>query len=395
MTRIAAVALAMLAIGCQKENPDFCLTHPGVDGCPLGDGDPDGPPMMCDTTCANPAQFECVDHVCVSKCFGPGKFEICLDKLPAAGALTLPSTIDTADAGMCDGAPMWPNVTTAPDVCVIAAASITIDQKVDVQGARPLVLVGTTDITIAAAGELDAASHIGGKAGPNASPADCVAGTPPQNIGNFGGGGGGGSFVDLGGGGGGGDGTTSAGGMPGAALALPETLRGGCRGQDGGAGTSNPGQKGNGGGAVYVVAKTKIQLDGKINASGAGASGGQSSQAGGGGGGAGGMIVVSAAMVVGNGVLMANGGGGGAGFGNSVGNAGKDPDFADATANAAGGGGAAGGGTGGVGAAQSGAGAGTNSGASKGGGGGGGGAGLIYAPAVGGATVSPVPKNLP
>src|SRR5262245_23877197 len=100
MTRITvAIGLALL-VGCQKENPEFCATHPGEQGCP-SDGGSDGPPPECDpAACPDPATQQCVNHACLSRCFGDAKFRFCVDALPTA-EVTLPATLDTGAATEC------------------------------------------------------------------------------------------------------------------------------------------------------------------------------------------------------------------------------------------------------------------------------------------------------
>jgi hypothetical protein len=151
---------------------------------------------------------------------------------------------------------------------------------------------------------------------------------------------------------------------------------------------------GHGGGAVFLIAGTKIDIQGGINAAGEGGTPGIKNSAGGGGGGAGGMIGFDAPMITANSLILANGGGGAEGSGTATvaGAPGNDPTTILA---AAGGventvqGGDGGNGSAGL-AGGSGA-AGTSG--TGGGGGGGGGAGLIKAPADAtlGANVSPAP----
>src|SRR5262249_36553321 len=127
-------------------------------------------------------------------------------------------------------------------VCVIAATSIEIDTIVTAQGNRPLVLIATGSLHVAASGIVDVASHHNGQKGAGQGNFPCDIGQNPNQAG----GGQGGSFG--GDGGNGGDGT-GQGGRAGATM-IPTTLRAGCDGQDGGgAGGSN----GNGGGAVYLI----------------------------------------------------------------------------------------------------------------------------------------------
>ena len=392
MTRITvAIGLALL-VGCQKENPEFCATHPGQQDCPDGDGGPDGPPPQCDpAACPDPTTQECVNHVCVSRCFGSGKLELCLDALPTA-PVTLPASLDTTSAAECAQAqPTWPNAGAAPQVCVVAGVTVSAPTAVNVTGTRPLVIVSLAAIDVGAA--IDAASHVNAKTGPDSDEACNTDGTGPESASGGGGGGAGGSFVGKGGAGGTGDSSSQNGGTAATPLTAPiAILRGGCKGQDGGQGTGNAGQAGIGGGAVYLAARTAIAFAaaGGINASGSGATG-SAAGAGGGGGGSGGMIVLDAPNITlaAESFLMANGGGGAAGGGAAKGGDGLDPTTVDVTLGGVGGTGG-GGGVGGAGASLSPDGqGGQGAGSGKGGGGGGGGSGLIYSRALTGGHVSP------
>jgi hypothetical protein len=393
MTRITVAITLALLFGCQKENPEFCATHPGEQDCPNGDGGSDAPPPMCDpAACPDPATQDCVDHVCVSRCFGEGKFELCLDALPT-GAVTVPASIDTTNAPACAGTqPTWPNATgTPPQVCVIAGMTVSAPTAVSVIGTRPLVLVSLAAIDVGAV--IDAASHVGGSTGPDSDETCPADGMPAENNNNGGGGGAGGSFIIKGGDGGNGDGGGGTAGTASTPLTTPITiLRGGCKGQDGGQGSGNGGQAGFGGGAIYLAARTVITVAAAsgINASGGGATG-NAAAAGGGGGGSGGMIVLSAPQITlaADAFLMANGGGGAAGGGSAKGGDGFDPTTVDVTVGGAGGSGG-GGGAGGDGSASNAvAQAGGPAGGGKGGGGGGGGPGLIYATGLTGGRVAP------
>jgi hypothetical protein len=246
-------------------------------------------------------------------CFGPAAddhFQLCFMTLPplVEGTFSADEVINVDECPTLvpepgGGSSMW---------CVIAAPQITIGPNITVRATQsgspwPLVLLATSgDLTIH--GTLDVASHQG--QGPNlvgagADPASCM----PHN-GTMGGGGAGGSFVSSGGAGG-----TSGGTPQGPATA--STLRGGCPGGSAGPNGSQVG--GQGGGAVYLVAKNAITIDGLVDASGAGGTrglGSASLASGGGGGGSGGMIALAAEgaiTVTANGALIADGGGGGGG----------------------------------------------------------------------------------
>jgi hypothetical protein len=334
-----------------------------------------------------------------SSCLGPAGWALCLTT-PPTNQLVLPTTIDTKPTSSdCLSSPpaSWSSA-GQPDACMIVAASITISSSVTVTGSRPLVLAATGSITVA--GTLDVASYslgaIGQKQGPAANSASCDAFLSAPIVGGpYGGGGAGGSFGTLGGRGGFGNGDpANAGSPPPAITSNPTTLRGGCRGQDGGLGQSPIAMGANSGGAVYVVAGTSISFmpSSSINASGAGAYGG-GQRSGGGGGGTGGMIALHAPSITvasGGATLFANGGGASSGGGsNQSGIAGADPSMptiparggTDAMMQNFGGDGFAGGipATDGIGKLNFG-----------GGGGGGGGGYIMTSSPLQGATVSPV-----
>jgi hypothetical protein len=307
-------------------------------------------------------------------CYGTGVVVACF-AAPPTGTQAIATPIDTDTFSCADV------IGTSPG-CVIAADSITISGPVNVTGGQPLVLVAVTTIEIS--GTLDASSHRGGQTGAAANAATCDPGTAPSGAHD---GGAGGSFGGTGGGGGGGT------GIPGATSSAA-TLHGGCPGQDGGG--ANKGAHGDGGGAVYLIADGSIAITGTIDASGAGATGGQAAQSGGGGAGAGGMIGLDSPTVTG-GMIYANGGGGGEGgtAAGNAGNVGQDPT--SPMMPAAGGTGSTSGGDGGAGAAG---GAlvgmpgmlGTGGGANGGGGGGAGVVKLYRAQMISGGMVSPPPS---
>ena len=324
------------------------------------------------------------------RCFGSAGSvvgQICLMAPPEMPvALTMP--IDTGPASMqcASGA-------TPTTYCVVAGTAISVAQGVTVgaHGPRPLVLVSSS--TIVVMGTIDVASHMSGTPQPTGAGAGtgCTGTTPATG----GGGGFGGTFGTSGGDGGGSMNPNGNGGR----VAMPATvatLVGGCTGGKGAG--SKGGTGGAGGGAVALIAVTSIEIDGTINASGAGAltaSGFTPNTIyGGGGGGAGGMIVLDAPMLSGAGTIMANGGGGAqASDYTGVGGSGNDPS--SATAAAAGGydntqpyGGRGGDGAFGSTAATAGH---DNTAGSWGGGGGGGGVGVVkvYSGSSAPGTVSP------
>lgn len=322
--------------------------------------------------------------------------QICLPG-PASGSLDLSGSLDTATSSRCA-----PSIT---GYCVIAASQITIASAatLDVTGPRPLVLIANETITVA--GTLDVAAHAAPrKPGPGASALTCP-GFPiaPSTQG----GGAGGTFAGTGGAGAGNNDTPpDTGGTP-AAVTTVSGLRAGCPGQAGGGASNGFGLGGLGGGAVLLAAGAKIEIRGRVDASGAGGNGGACQAPcstdgpnayGGGGGGAGGMIVLEAPAIENTGVVYADGGGGGEGASRSQnGIAGVDPA---GTAPALGGDGPAthggNGGNGAFGPARNGAiGLPGDSSNPGGGGGGGGGAGVIRvhgaAGITGGGSVSPPP----
>lgn len=329
-------------------------------------------------------------------CFGPAGWSVCPTIMPTR-TFVPPATIDTETSSEClTSIPTSWSSGGQPDACIITARTISITSAVTVTGRLPLVLVATDSITVAA--KLEVASHRGGVVGPGANASDCDTYTTapqPSNVAGFAGGGAGASFGSIGGEGGPGNGTATNRGLPTAAsTSRPATLRGGCRGQNGGNGLSAGGVGGDGGGAVYLVAGGSIALmpSGSINASGAGATGG-SKYSGGGGGGSGGLIALHASAISASAgaVLIANGGGGSSGVdgNNTAGADGNEASTTTPTSTAKGGtlGGNGNGGNGFAGTTPASAGFGASA---VGGGGGGGGAGFIVSnKPLTGAAVSP------
>ena len=333
-----------------------------------------------------------------SRCFGTAPFTICLTQRPAMPR-NLSGTIDTLKSALCDA-----STTAGSNYCVIIATTIVVNGKLRAIGSRPLVLIASDTITVndtidVGSGVLDSNPGAG-------SPSSaCATGASPGTRG----GGAGGSFAGAGGAGGKGSTVSNtdvggAGGKPGTAVKGTITMiRGGCPGQSGNA---NSFAAGRGGGAVYLIAGTSIDIgrNGSILAAGEGGTSGDPRE-GGDGGGSGGMIGLDAPMVTCSscGVILANGGGGGEGGGSTnsgfpggdsidilaaVGGAGSADlgwDGGDGSAGLSGGTGA----SGLPGTVDMGGGAGA-------GGGGGGGAGLILAPASAnlGTQVSPLPVPL-
>lgn len=219
-----------------------------------------------------------------------------------------------------------PQGTGNPELCVIHAAAITINQGVTVRavGSRPLALVSSGEIKVS--GVLDVSSHRATSStdenlGAGAAGASCPEFlSAPDASGAGGGGAAGGSFSGKGGDGGfsdevGGPAQRAA-GRAFNALSAPSFLRGGCRGQNGGDGSAagSGGLGGPPGGALLLAASGDISIasTGRISAGGGGATG-SSQMAGGGGGGSGGMIVLEGKAVHRVGTVIAMGGGGGQG----------------------------------------------------------------------------------
>lgn len=333
-------------------------------------------------------------------CYGQGLAPVCLTS-PAMGTRTLDAAIDTDTAGTCSDVIAQ---TGGPELCVIAAAQISVSATVTVTGSRPLVLLATD--TIAVPGVLDVSSRrTPARVGAGANFSGCGAGTAPLNTTSGAGGGAGGTFSLQGARGG--DGAPAGvivnnNGVAPAAM-LPVTfVRGGCKGQDGGdSGASQGGLGGASGGAVYLFAGTTIDVQGSIFASGAGATA-SALHAGGGGGGAGGLIGLEAPAINVTGIVAANGANGSGGSGSTSGGvAGTDgATTAYATQPAATSGGATGGGGGGRGAAGAAiatiGGAGSTAVNGTAGGGGGGAAGVIYVKGtLTGTQLSPAPTIAP
>ena len=235
------------------------------------------------------------------QCFG-SFVSVCLSVLPSApfalGAADADLDIDTGSSALCDS--------RTTDYCVLAGTGISIaaGRTLRAHGSKPLILIAAT-AAAQIAGAINVSSSHDGTLGAGAVSANlCAAASPPTPAAGAAGGFGG----SFGGKGGDGEKIDNDQGKAAPASSFPAALRGGCPGGTGGAG----GAGGNGGGAVIVFASS-IQLDGSINASGAGGHGGLDVKSGGGGGGSGGMIVLDAATISGTGAAFANGGGGGQG----------------------------------------------------------------------------------
>ncbi len=336
-------------------------------------------------------------------CFGSFDLDkICFSVIPSMPVTTAgDAPINTDDTAACN-----PNVTGAnkDKYCVIAGAGFTLaaGKTIRAFGSKPLVLLSTTNVDLQ--GGVDVSSHntgamnLGAGANPSTSCANLLTAT--GNSGGFGG--------SFGGKGGDGEGVDGSRGIATLAVGFPTVLRGGCPGGDGGSSTAGatPGAGGGGGGAVAIIAATRIDFNGKINASGAGGLGGSALRCGGGGGGSGGMIVLDAPTITPGptGLVFANGGGGaeggagpGAGGVASMGLPGGEstgPKVVGTKGGGVSGGDGGDGGDGTAAATVNGAPAGGTSQHDGGGGGGGGGAGFTRAPGVtDGNIIAPLPNN--
>jgi hypothetical protein len=296
-----------------------------------------------------------------ANCIGGGLLTLCPDPPPTSQLVVVaPRQIDTGSDPAC-----LTMMSGTTEVCVMLHASIQIGGTLRAVGPRPLVLASWSSISLP--GTIDLASHLGKPPGAGAEPRSCppVPAPPPGT----GAGGAGGSFGGAGGRGG------NKAGPSGSPVALAE-IRGGCAGSLGDGATPQD-LAGSGGGAVYLIARDQIVVDGAINASGAGGgtceNGGGFGFCGGAGGGAGGLIGLDAPTITGAGTLFANGGGGsGANSQIILGSSGGESP--DAKSPGIGGNGSGKGGDGSVGTQL----AGQPGSDGQGGGGGGGGAGAIY-----------------
>ena len=273
-------------------------------------------------------------------CYGPDGWRVCLDAAPSQ-PISLTGMLDTdksdAKNPCAKQQPAGWTDALQPEACFVVGTTVTV-VSLDVTGRRPLVIVGTTGISVMSL--LDVGSHrMPHAVGPGAGPTECKMFARAPGSGQGGGGGAGGSFAFAGADGGTGNGVFEVGGLvSGSDIGPPARLRGGCAGQPGGRG--KPDDAGAGGGAVYLVSGGAISIPGKIDASGAGGGGGDATD-GGGGGGAGGMIVLHGASIAttSSTILLADGGGGGGGgsFGGPKGDDGEDPAVAIPIAPAPGG----------------------------------------------------------
>lgn len=249
-----------------------------------------------------------------SLCVGKGLVSYCFTA-DDGSELSLPAMIDT-DGVICDA--------TEPAYCRIAASRVNVESLVRATGSRPLVVVALHVLQVKPGATLDVASR---QASPGAGrDTSCAPSNASGAVGGTGG-----SNHGLGGIGGVPSGSNGTQPQP----IRPPALIGGCDGgyggTDGGTALATPGR---GGGAVYVAAGETIIISGTINASGAGAYGGNNGA--GSGGGAGGLIGLDAPMISlgATAILVANGGGGSSG--KLTPDPGGDPNPATPTIPAAG-----------------------------------------------------------
>jgi hypothetical protein len=301
-----------------------------------------------------------------------------------SGMLTDPGGVPTT----------WPSSTVAgAHVVWLDSLLVGAQAILRAQGSAPLIIVSKSFIEIN--NRLEVNSFHNGSAfvlGAGANSDACPLSPPDPGLvcaQHAGSGGGAGAFGGAGGNGGEGGDTSDCGGgftsgIPGGAggealAAVPSAVRAGCAGRDGSANDKEVGggAGGPGGGAVYLVARDVVRVNGTIHAGGAGGRGGNGNRSGGGGGGSGGLIGIDSVVVELNGSAMiaANGGGGGGGCDGNRGGPGQDGLASGAAAKGGTGEGKGGpGGAGGAGTTPAGASADT---AERGGGGGGGGVGFV------------------
>lgn len=256
-------------------------------------------------------------------CFGTGIAKPCVPAVPR-GSLQVSGMLDTDTDAACV---VVDQPVPGPPLCVIASERIAITGPVRAVGARPLVLVASEAISVDF--PLEAGSHRA-EAATGAGAAPCPSGVALSE-GGIGAGGAGGSFHGSGGTGAAATGVPAT--MPLARAAFPDHVRGGCNGGAGASGTSLAGNPGAGGGALYLIAGQRIDVQSVISADGAGAyleppEVGARAGGGGGGGGSGGLIVLDAPVIAlgGTARLIAVGGAGAGGGGTAPSQAGADPD---------------------------------------------------------------------
>ena len=321
--------------------------------------------------CFDPGIGKCdnanADATPSQNCYGvddPPFARVCVDNPPDTYlfSLSIDTTLGSSDCM---------NPTGVDDAyCLIYARTLVVED-LKVRGKRPLVLIGTTSLTVKDGKTIGAAGVTGDTTTPPAANG-CIGASGTAGVGG-GGGAGGAAFGNAGGNGG--SGTAGVGGTA-VSISSTTAIRGGCQGGVGGTSVPNGTRGGNGGGAVYLLGGGMVTVDGTVNVSGAGGSA-SPAQSGGSGGGSGGMILLWSGGTISIGSaakLMAMGGSGGSGGGGAqAGSSGKDPD----TLGQAVVGGVGGGAAGGNGASRTLAGTAGGGSSSAAGGGGGGSVGLI------------------
>jgi hypothetical protein len=208
-------------------------------------------------------------------CYGQpgGLFRECFNSPPTGTLMTASGSTLQIDTDACGaGVVVAQLATSASPVCMMALATIEFEGTTTAVGSRPLVLLAADTMTVGAAGELDASGH-GAVHGAGAGAA-CALGAPPGATGTAASGGGAGGSFQSAGGPGGGDINLSEGGGSAGPTSEPTFVRGGCDGTPGYTrvfNTLDQNPNGAGGGAVYVIAGTAINVTGHIDASGGGA----------------------------------------------------------------------------------------------------------------------------
>ena len=217
------------------------------------------------------------------------------------------------------------------NVWLVTTMNLNGGQTLRVVGTKPFGIVASDKITID--GLLDGRSSSVLRGAGSLDAGACGTATPAAPPAHVGGAAGGGGGAFQGAGGHGGDSDSNEGGSQGAnggvSQPSPSGPRGGCPGSRGGntGGSQTGGPAGDGGGAIYLVSQTFVEIHaaGQLNAGGAGGQGGRNIDGGGGAGGSGGMIILEGPMVKVDGTLAANGGAGGGGAGgNTAGGPGGD-----------------------------------------------------------------------
>jgi hypothetical protein len=312
-----------------------------LDGAPDGETDAEVDVEPCtegETRCDGDELVQCVGGVPETRLCALGcdaDLERCLELVPsnvapellgyAAGDVVINSEV-YFDTDSCDGAVLWSpapystwlDIADTHGVCVLSMASLRVmaEARLDVGGARALVILSAGAVVIAGTvfvGAVGAAPGPGGGYPGDdgyASEAPCGggAGTANWEYSYESAGGGGGGMAAAGGSGGETGGLwPGAGGSPAGTPDLVP-LRGGGGGGEGAWYSGG----GGGGGGLQVSSAESIDIDGAVVAPGGG--GGRAGAGnGGGGGGAGGGVLLEAPTIVVAGTIAANGGGGGGG----------------------------------------------------------------------------------